>query len=385
MRIGTIGTQQPITCDGCDHPIHEGQLVLSDMPEQIPGDFPREAFRHFHIRCHECGANSITCYQLYASRQVSFASQANADCDRCGHPIHAGQDVLRDSFFIWNTTEDAGDNGVASGGLAAVGRAHKSVDPTSFKALSYELKLKFVKAGLGPGRGYRTLAEAEQLYLRTVPHSVRNTGPQAIEKFLRGKVLSHKISVNNAPDKAKMPGNTLWEHSLPNSRRSSANMKFWEKIRANAKNGADTTRIVGKNALVNARRGTILGASMEAPVSAAEATICVTKGKMSKRDATKKAVSNTVKAGAVAGATTVGLTVVGSLGAAPVLVAISPVLVPVSVAIYGFSTVQRIRAAMHNPNLLQRVPFYFHAACSDCGTGLNCFEEFAAELSAPRS
>ena len=87
-------------CDGCGHPIPEGQPILSDIPEQIPEDFPREAFRHFHIHCHRCGANSIPCYQLYASRQVSFAAQANTDCEpvrppdtrrpRCveGLPVH---------------------------------------------------------------------------------------------------------------------------------------------------------------------------------------------------------------------------------------------------------------------------------------------------------
>ena len=88
-----------INCDGCGHPVSEGQPILSDIPEQVPEDFPREAFRHFHIRCQECGANSIPCYQLYASRQAPFTSQVNADCNWCGHPIHIGQDVLRDSSY----------------------------------------------------------------------------------------------------------------------------------------------------------------------------------------------------------------------------------------------------------------------------------------------
>ena len=116
-------------------------------------------------------------------------------------------------------------------------------------------------------------------------------------------------------------------------------------------------------------------------MSSAEGAICVAKDKMSKKDAAKKATSNTVKAGAIAGATTVGFTVAASLGAAPVLVAISPVVVPIAVAIYGVSTIQRIQAALHDPNPLSRVPFYFHTGCSDCGTGLNCFEKFAAEVS----
>ena len=386
MHTETISeTPKPIACDGCGHPIIEGQLVLSDTPEQVPEDFPREAFRHFHIHCHRCGANSTPCYQLYASRQISFTAQANTDCDRCGHRIHAGEDVLRDSFFIRNMTGDAGDKREVSGWIAGAGRAHKSAAPTPFKALPYWLKEKFRTAGLGTGRGYRTLAEPEQLYLRTVPRSVRNSGWKGVADYVKGKHASHIESVVNAPSKAKIPGNTLWEHSLPNSRRGSANMKFLEKMRAHTINGADTVRIMGKNALVNARKGTILGASIEAPVSVAEAAICVAKGKMSKKDAAKKATSNTVKAGAVAGATAVGFTVVGSLGAAPVLTAISPVVLPIGGLIYGVSTVQRIKAAMHDPNPLQRVSFSFHASCADCGSGLNCFEEFAAEMSGPRA
>lgn len=336
MHTETISeTPKPIACDGCGHPIIEGQLVLSDTPEQVPEDFPREAFRHFHIHCHRCGANSTPCYQLYASRQISFTAQANTDCDRCGHRIHAGEDVLRDSFFIRNMTGDAGDKREVSGWIAGAGRAHKSAAPTPFKALPYWLKEKFRTAGLGTGRGYRTLAEPEQLYLRTVPRSVRNSGWKGVADYVKGKHASHIESVVNAPSKAKIPGNTLWEHSLPNSRRGSANMKFLEKMRAHTINGADTVRIMGKNALVNARKGTILGASIEAPVSVAEAAICVAKGKMSKKDAAKKATSNTVKAGAVAGATAVGFTVVGSLGAAPVLTAISPVVLPIGGLIYG--------------------------------------------------
>ena len=66
----SVKSHEPINCDGCDHPIPEGQPILSDIPEQIPEDFPREAFRHFHIHCHRCGANSTPCYQLYASRQI---------------------------------------------------------------------------------------------------------------------------------------------------------------------------------------------------------------------------------------------------------------------------------------------------------------------------
>ena len=387
MRTETIDkTQQSITCDGCGHPILKDQPVLSDTPEQIPEDFSREAFRHFHIRCHRCGANSTPCYQLYASRQASFTAQANTDCDRCGHPIHAGQDVLRDSFFIWNTTRDAGDTGdkrEVSGWIAGASRAHKSAAPTPFNALPSWLKLKFIKAGLGNGRGYRTLAEAEQFYLRSVPPSVRNSGWKGIAKFLKGKDASHIESYANQPGKAGMPRNFVWEPQKWNRSRGSANMTRLTKMRVNASNGAHAARIVGKNALGNALKVTMWAVLLEGWVSTAEGAICVGKGKVSKENAAKKVAVNTAKSSAIAGTTAFGVTVAASLGAAPVLAAMYPVVVPVSVVIYGVSVVQRIQAAMHDPNPLLRVPFYFHTSCSDCGTGLSCFEEFAAEISRP--
>ena len=147
-------------CDGCDHPIPEGQPILSDIPEQIPEDFPREAFRHFHIHCHRCGANSTPCYQLYASRQASFTAQANTDCDRCGHPIQAGQDVLRDSLFTWNTTGDAGDKGGVSGWLAGMVSPPKYKGPLPFK----DLPMKDQNWAKTAGRWHRTRAQAEHFY-----------------------------------------------------------------------------------------------------------------------------------------------------------------------------------------------------------------------------
>ena len=374
-----------INCDGCGHSIPEDQLVLSDTPEQIPEDFPREAFRHFHIHCYSCGANRIPCYQMYASRQAPFAAQANTDCDRCGHPIHAGQDVLRDSLFTWNTTRDTGGNREVSGGLAGMVSPPKYKGPISFSDLPWKLRWKFRMAGLGNGRGHRTLAEAEQIYLHSVPRQVRQFGPKAIRDFTKNKHASHIESFANQPGKVNMPGNILLERSKWNLRRGSADMKFWGRMRAHTMNRADAARIVGKNALVNARRGTMWGALLEAPVSAVEGAICVAKGKMSKKDAAKKAAMNTAKSSAVAGAIAGGVTVVAALGAGPILAAASPVLIPVGVLAYSVSSVQRIKAAMHDPNPLQRVPFYFHTGCSDCGTGLNCFEEFAAEISRPHS
>ena len=236
MRIETIGkTQQPITCDGCDHPILKDQLVLSDKPEHIPEDFPRGSFRHFHIHCHSCGANDIPCYQLYASRQDPFTAQANGKCDWCGHSIHAGQDVLRDSFLIWNTTEDTGDNEVASGGLAGMASPPKYQGPIPFKDLPIKDQNWAQTAGLGNGRGYRTPAEAEYFFNNKVPYPVRVL--KDVREYRAGKHASHIEPVAKAPGKAKISSNIVLESPQWNLKRSAANMKPWEKVRAHTMNG----------------------------------------------------------------------------------------------------------------------------------------------------
>ena len=130
-----------------------------------------------------------------------------------------------------------------------MGWSPKSNGAVSFSDLPGWLKRKFQTAGLGNGRGYRTLAEAEEFFKESVPRDIRNMGVKAVEEFLGDKVASHKESVTNAPSKAKFPGNIVWEKTRPNFKRGPANMKVGEKLYAHANNGMDNAKILGKNAL----------------------------------------------------------------------------------------------------------------------------------------
>ena len=246
----TNSTQEPLTCAGCGHPIQEGQSRLSEVPENMPEGVGLEAFRHFHLNCLQCPANA-TCYQRYASRQTAFAAQIKTECAGCGHSIAPGQNVFRDYHFVWNLGADSEDTDEVSGGVA--GMKPPPNGPVSFNALPGRLKLKFRIAGLGNGRGIRTAAEAERFYRNSVPRSVRNMNVNGVEKFLKGKDASHVESVANAPGKAKIPGNILWEFHKRNLGRGPANMNFGDKLRAKAGNSADAAKSVGKNALRNAR------------------------------------------------------------------------------------------------------------------------------------
>ena len=380
MQDKTDGsTQEPLTCSGCGHPIREGQTRLSDVPENMPEGVELEAFRHFHLNCLQCPANA-TCYQRYASRQTAFAAQTKTECAGCGHSIAPGQNVFRDYHFVWNLDADNGDTGEVSGGVA--GMRPPANRPVSFEALPGRLKGKFRLAGLGNGRGTRMPLEAQQLYVKTVPPHVRSMGLKAVEDFLKGKDASHIESVANAPGKAKMPGNVLWESHTRNLGRGAANMNFGDKLRAKAGNSADAAKIVGKNALGNAGRASLFGMLAEFPLSLAEGAIRVAKGKRSKEEAAKETAVNTAKAGAVAGVMAVAITGVAAFGAAPALGALSPVVVPLGVAMYGWSAFRRIKGALEDPDPLARKALYFHADCEECGGNHNCYEAFAEEMGA---
>lgn len=265
-----------------------------------------------------------------------------------------------------------------SGVVATMGAP--APESTSYTGLDAGMRLKFQRAGLGNGRGMRTPYEAEQMFRRTVPRSVRNMGRESVGGYVEGKHGSHIESVSNAPGKAKSIDNFIWESARRNLRRGSANMTKADRLRAHASNRADVVKEVGKQGLKAGGRAAVLAAAMELPVSATVGAIRVAKGKISKKDAAQEACVNTVKAGVVGGAVAVGLTAAAALGAAPVLAAVSPVVIPAGLAMYGVSSVRRIREAARDPRPLEPLALYFHAGCVECGTARTCYESFAASV-----
>ena len=227
----------------------------------------------------------------------------------------------------------------------------------------------------------RTAHKAEQLFHRTVPSPVRNMGSRrAVSDFLEGKEGSHIESVTNAPDKARNVANLVWESSKRNRSRGSANMSRAELLRAHTMNGVDAAKAVAKRSAGAVGKAAVLAAAMELQVSATVGVIRVKKGKISKRDAAMETGMNVAKAGVVGGAVALGLTGAAALGAGPVLAAVSPVVIPAGLAMYGVSSVRRIREAARDPQPLESVALYFHAGCVECGSVRTCYESFAAEV-----
>ena len=265
---------------------------------------------------------------------------------------------------------------------SGLGQSFKNAGrPLTFKNLPFRLRHKFYSAGLGNGRGIRTYSEAQEFYMNSVPRSVRSMGPRGIRDYLRGKDASHIESVANSPGKAKIPGNVVWENHGRNVRRGAANINFKDKMFARSLNGMNAIKGVGKTALGNAGRASMMAALVEIPVSAAEGAIRVMKGKKSREEASKDAALNTAKAGVAAGVTAAGFTVIAAFGASSAIGVLTPMLVPLGIGMYGIDAYRRIREAAKDDEPLQRMALYFHASCPECGDGASCFESFAAEVS----
>ena len=344
------------------------------------------AFRRFHVSCKECRPDK-SCYQMYASRQGAIIAQVRADCAYCGHAVPAGESVLYDSFIVLNQEAKSKDTPRSWTGVAGLWSVLRK-GPVHFTDLSPGLKWKFRIAGLGNGRGVRTPAQAEQFYLRSVPASVRKLGERAVGQFLKGKQASHVESVANAPGKAKALGNTVWEYAKSNTHRGPRNMTRAQQLGVNFRNGAHAARLVAKSVSVNAARGGALAAAMETPVSIAENTIRVMKGKKTKEDAAKDVAKDVGKAGIAGGIVAGGATVTVAMGAGPLMATAAPVVGAVGLGVFAFSSAWRIRRAIvdgPDDRSLSWVHLRFHAEHRDSEDSISCYDAFAAAVGLQRS
>ena len=233
----------------------------------------------------------------------------------------------------------------------------------SLTQFSRQTVKKFVQAGLGNGRGSRTVREAEQFYRASVPAPVRNLGEGAVKQFTKDKQASHIQSFANAPEKVVDSRNIIWELAKDHAKRGARNMTRKEIFGIQVKNAVHASGIVGRTAALNAGRGAGWGALFELPVSIAENVICFTKGKKTREEAAKDAAKSTLTAGVTGGAMAAGITGAVALGAGPVLAAAAPVLVPLGMGMFAVSTGSRIFRAWKSD--LIRVDLCFHQGCYD--------------------
>ena len=372
---------QRLTCDGCGHPITEGQVCVSDLPEQLPKKITRRNYRHFHLDCPECNPASAeispSCYQVVAAQLVSEKAKEETVCLDCGHLILEGEDFIQDFFYVRDTGDGIDDFDIEQGPASILATFLKGNHgkPTSFAHFSHPTIRKFMQGGLGKGRGSRSFQGARRFYQDSVPGPVRNLGEGAVNQFTKGKQASHIESVAKAPGKAGNSKNIIWESGKANLKRGPRNMTRMERIGARSVNAADTIGIIGKAATRNAGRGAAWAVVFELPVSVAENGISYFKGKKTRQEAAKDTGKNMAAAGATGGVIAAGTTVAVALGAGSALTAATPILVPVGVGMFALSAGSRIWRAWKDN--LARVEFNFHADCPDCETDSDCYTSFA--------
>ena len=370
-----------LRCAECRHPIQPGRLCLSELPEETPAGVSRGDFRNYCIGCPQCWAQGKhACYVRYLdSGQSSGKTPRSLPCARCGRRIGAGEKAGVDVYYDW---PEATADGSAAGRLATIAGAAtaaisvdtliRGVPSGSFSNLSDSLQGKFAAAGLGGERGIRTAAEAQSFYRDSIPYPIRNLGEDAIRSFTGGKDASHIQSAHNAPHLADSSNNILWETSGINRARGAENMTGAEQFQAHATNAFDASVIIFRDCLQSAATTALYAGLLEAPVAAIENYIHYQKGRKTGEQAiidAAKSIGSRAATGAVVGFAVTGA--VALIGAGPLLVTIAPTLIPVGMALYGYTALKRILNALADGLPLHQVGTYF---CSP-----RCHTKFAYE------
>ena len=354
-----------LRCAECRHTIQPGRLCLSDLPEETPAGVSRSDFRNYCIGCAQCWAQGKhACYVRHLdSSKNTGKTPRSLPCARCGRRIGAGEKAAVEIYFDWPKVVE--DRESSAGKWSALGEATiaagadtliRGIPDGSFDKLSHGLQQKFQNAG----GVYRPLPEAESFFQDDIPYPVRNLGEDAVKRFLDGKDWSHELSKQNAPHLAKDSGNGVWEASGINRARGSENMTELELRQARHTNAIDARGIMFRDCLETAKITAFYSALLEAPVSVIENMIHYQKGRKTGEEAIKDTAIAITRRAAIGGV--VGFAVTGAvslLGSAPLLVTIAPILMPVGLALYGFSALKRILNALKDGLPLHQVGTYF--------------------------
>ena len=367
-----------LRCAECQHSIQVGRLCLSELPEETPRGLSRGDFRNYCIGCPQCWSQGKhACYVRLLDRGGSVGETPRSlPCARCGLRIGAGEKAGIDVYYEWpGAAEDSNERTVNRLSLAGTPATAASADMLirgvpngSWENLSDSLQSKFSSAG-GVSR---SAAEAQAFYQDSIPFKVRNLGEDAVWRLVDGKDASHIQSVNNAPHLAADNSNIIWEASNINRARGAENMTSVERLQAQDSNTVIADGIMFRDCLQTAGITALYAGLMETPVAVVENYLHYQRGRKTGEEAVKDAaiaIGKRAGTGAVLGFTVTAA--VSLLGAGQLLVTISPVLIPVGMALYGYNALKRIQsAAAHDPPL-HRVGTYF---CSP-----RCHTRFAYE------
>ena len=372
-----------LRCAECRHTIQPGRLCLSELPEETPAGVIRGDFKNYCIGCPECwrrGKHACYVRHLDAGKNTGNTPRS-LPCARCGRRIGSGEKACVDIYYEWPEAIDetashrstAATIGTATT-AAGIDTLIRGVPSGSFDSLSDKLQQKFKDAGLSGERGARTLVGAQDFYQDSIPYPIRNLyssrvpgESSTIDRYLNmvdspgtRKEASHILPAKDFPHLAARNDNLIWEKAAINRARGAENMTGQEQLHARATNAFDASSIVFRECLNSAAMTAFWSAALEAPVAAFENYIHYQKGRKIGEDAIKDAAVSIAKRAATG--FVVGFAVTGAvalLGAGPLLVTIAPILMPVGIALYGYSALKRIRNALADGLPLHQVGTYF--------------------------
>ncbi|MYC62636.1 MAG: hypothetical protein F4X16_07340 [Caldilineaceae bacterium SB0661_bin_34] len=247
----------------------------------------------------------------------------------------------------------AGSTAGARTGVARVAAAAAN----TWDSLSGATKSKFARRGLRPGMAARSEDMARELY-ETVPHSIRESGEEAVRQFLDKYDLSHIKPVSKFPELADNLDNVVWEAPGINRGRGDRIMtpeEIEDALKAlELEDLQARDKLTRKFVLKSLGRGQVLGAIVEAPVVSLENFFHVRHGRMTRDEAIRDGLTDTATSIGV-GAVISGVTYLSTqaLAATGVSATVGAAAAPVAVgavALYGGYTIYRLcRAAQPSP------------------------------------
>lgn len=183
---------------------------------------------------------------------------------------------------------------------------------------------------------------------KKIPQGIRIGDENSILAYLRRRDVSHRVSIQNAPNRAGSVDNVVFETSCVNQVRGARNMSRVEMTMAHARNALDGLKVGLRVAPKAAARSGLIAGVLELPVSGAVNLIRYRRGRVSGKRAAGNIARDFVTtslAGATAGAAMVVVAAFGVPITGPAVFVCSGV----GVLAYGVSSVGRIHSATIEP------------------------------------
>ena len=358
-----VVAEDALRCTECRHEIPVEARCLSQIPPEMPDGIHRRNFENFCIGCKACSEAAMSlndedrsCYvkslnHWYTPRAKTAIAEI---CACCGDAIPEKTWALVQKFYAWPDTEremgaDSAHIPDSLDGVAPrviTGLAPGDA-PAGWSSLSSKTKWRFRTGGLGRGLGSRPPRMAQRLYEMEVPEPIRNLGERTVREYVNGrhKHFSHRISVANAPGKARAPSNVVLEDKAANLSRGSKNMGSASLAAAKKGQRVSAVKVATKSVVRGSVKAGVLAAATEAAISIPENFFHYRRGRKTRGQAVKDTTKSTAYAAAIGAAFAGAAKVAAMAGIGLSLGALGPPIMIAGGVIFAGAAIMRIHKA----------------------------------------